>query len=120
MDGWGAGGVPVVEGADLARLEPAVDAVEVEGVLGRIRSQVSDRRMDWADFVEIRAYVANSPGDGACGRAEGSVAHSTGWRLRARTAIELLLLTFVVCCAGLVSLALDAEVHNVVPERGHS
>lgn len=30
----------------------------------------------------------------------------------------MVVLTFIVCCACLVSLALDAEVHDVVPARG--
>ncbi len=51
--------VAVVERADLARLEPAGDAVEVEGVLSE--SQQMSARRHRKPFT----YVANPPGDGA-------------------------------------------------------
>ena len=65
----------IIERADVAGLEPPIDTMEVERMLGVSRGH------GW------RAHIANAPCDGA----------------------------FFVRGTGLVGLAVDAQVHDMVP-----
>ena len=82
----------VVQRAHLARLEPSRNAVKVEGVLNTAEENVEHtRNTKMRGRISFdQTHVADSPGNGA---------------LFARR-------------RGLVRLAFDAEIHDVVPTNG--
>lgn len=76
----------IVQWTHLARLQPPRDAVEVEGVLQRRVTRLETRPLMGTKLYAL-AYIAHTPGDRAL---------LAGGR-------------------GLVGLALDAQVHYVIP-----